>query len=204
MRVVIYNRVSTDDKDQDPKSNLERCRTYCDLNDHEVVEVLLDEGISGDTFYYERSKGKILQDMINKGKVEGIVVYCIDRFSRQNPMKILPILNNFKNRGITFISVTEPVFNMEGEFADPMRYMLTWFSNYFLKQHKNKVNAGIENAKKHGTKSGKPIGRERKNNYDEIIKLHEQGISMSQIAKQLSCSKGSVHYAISSFKRKSF
>lgn len=196
MKVAIYCRVSTDDKGQDPKVQLDKCLQYCELQSHKVMASFMDEGISGDTWYYDRPKGKELHNLIESNKIEGVVCFSIDRFSRQNPMKILPLLDHLKNSGVLFISVTEPVFNLESEFSSPMRYMLTWFSNYFLTQHKKKVNAGLDKAKKDGTKSGKPIGRERKTDYSKILELHIKGYSLSKIAKELQISKGSVHNAI--------
>lgn len=196
MKVCIYARVSTDDKGQDPVVQIDKCQSYCEMHNHEIVEILRDEGVSGDTFYYDREGGKQLQELMNKNRIQGVVVFAMDRFSRQSPLKILPMLNSFKDSGITFISVTEPIFNMEGDFAEPMRYMITWFSNYFLKQHVTKVRAGLDKAKKYGTKSGKPIGRERKADYEDILCMHEHGVSISQIAKRLGYNKSSVKHAI--------
>lgn len=204
MKAAIYCRVSTDDKGQDPKLQIEKCRQYCKLNNHAVIAELIDEGISGDTFYYDRPYGKQLRPLMDKHKINGIVVFSIDRFSRQSPMKILPLIHNLNSRGVKFISVSEPVFNMESEFAEPMRYMLAWFSNYFLKQHKDKVNAGITKAKKYGTKSGRPIGRERKTDYKKIRLLHREGMSLSAISREIGCSKSSVKNALEASKRISF
>jgi DNA invertase Pin-like site-specific DNA recombinase len=198
MKVANYYRISTDDKGQDIRVQSEKCREYDKLHNHEIIAEFLDEGVSGDTFYYERPEGKKLYELINKNKIEGIVVFSVDRFSRQNPMKVLPLIMNLKNRGIKFISVTESVFNMESEFAEPLQYMLSWFSNYFLVQHKVKVNAGIKKARKFGTKSGKPIGRERKADYDKVREIYQQNKNITQTAKQLGISKSSVVNAIKS------
>jgi DNA invertase Pin-like site-specific DNA recombinase len=77
-----------------------------------------------------------------------------------------------------------------------MRYMLTWFSNYFLEQHTTKVLAGMKKAKEFGTKSGKAIGKPRKADYNLIRQKSADGMSISQIAKELSVSKSSVSNAI--------
>jgi DNA invertase Pin-like site-specific DNA recombinase len=203
MKVAIYCRVSTDDKGQDPKVQLYRCRDYCEYNNHQVIAELIDEGISGDTYYYDRPQGKELDELIRKKKIDGIICFAMDRFSRQNPMKVLPMINHLKDVGVKFISITEPVFNMEGELSEPMRYFFTWFNNYFLKQHKRKVKAGIEKAQKYGTKSGKPIGRQRKVNYDTIIGYYQNGMNLSQISKKMDISKSSVWNAIHQFKKRS-
>jgi len=201
MKVAIYARVSTDDKGQDPLVQENKCRNYCEMQGHEVVAVFHEEGISGDTFYYDRPKGKELYSLLQSNKVQGLVVQAVDRFSRQNPLKVLQLLNNLRTQGIIFISVTEPAFNMDSEFSDVIRYILTWFNNYFLKQHKVKVHAGLDKARKFGTKSGKTIGRQRKANHDVIMELHGQGKTISEIAREIGVLKGSVKYAIDSQKR---
>lgn len=203
MDVVIYNRISTDDKAQVRDSSIPRLKAYCKLHEHNIIDIIIDEGVSGDTYYYKRPEGIKIDNYIKQYKEKkeplGLVVFSVDRFSRQDPIKILPLLDSLRKEGVVFISVTEPVFNMEGEFAQPMQYLLTWFANYFLSQHKRKVSAGMERARMYGTKSGKPIGRKRKINYKKIIELYLQKkpkLTRSQIAKTLNCSRSSVGHAI--------
>lgn len=187
MKAAIYSRVSTDDKDQNPEVQLLKCRQYCELHNHNIIGTFQDEGVSGDTNITERPEGSKAYSLLHNGKADCLVVFSIDRFSRESPIKVLQQLNSLKDAGITFVSVTEPIFNMESEFAEPMKYMLAWFSNYFLAQHKRKVKAGIERARLKGTKSGKPIGRTPKTQINalEVITLRNQGMSLRKIAKQL-------------------
>ena len=200
MKVAIYCRVSTDDKGQDPKVQLEKCRHFCQFNNYEIIGEFLDEGVSGNTYYYDRPEGRKMYSIIkryeNTNVGLGIVCFAVDRFSRQDPIKLLPLIKELKDKNILFISTTEPVFNMAGSMAQPMQYLLTWFSSYFLEQHVTKVKAGMDRAKLKGTKSWKAIGKPRKANYDDIVKLHNEGISISQIAKTMNISKSSVSNAI--------
>lgn len=126
----------------------------------------------------------------------GIVCFAVDRFSRQDPIKLLPLIKELKDKNILFISVTEPVFNMAGSMAQPMQYLLTWFSSYFLEQHVTKVKAGMDKAKIKGTKSGKAIGKPRKANYEAIVNLYRELHSISGVANKLKVSKSSVSNAI--------
>ena len=200
MKVVIYCRVSTDDKGQDPQVQLDKCRQFCKFNDYEVIGEFVDEGISGNTYYYDRPNGKLMDSIIKRYEDTqiglGIVCFAVDRFSRQDPIKLLPLIKELKDRNILFISVTEPVFNMAGSMAQPMQYLLTWFSSYFLEQHVTKVKAGMDKARLKGTKSGKAIGKPRRANYPAIVEMYSRGISISRIAKDLNISKSSVSNAI--------
>lgn len=200
MKVIIYCRVSTDDKGQDPKVQLDKCRQFCQFNNYEIIGEFLDEGVSGNTYYYDRPEGSRMQSIIKRYENTqvglGIVCFAVDRFSRQDPIRLLPLIKDLKDHNILFISVTEPVFNMAGSMAQPMQYLLTWFSSYFLEQHITKVKAGMDKARLKGTKSGKAIGKPRKANYELIQQLHKEGKSISSIAKELTVSKSSVSNAI--------
>ena len=200
MKVVIYARVSTDDKGQDPQVQLDKCRQFCKFNEYEVIGEFVDEGISGNTYYYDRPKGKEMYSIIRRYENTqiglGIVCFAVDRFSRQDPIRLLPLIKDLKDKNILFISVTEPVFNMAGSMAQPMQYLLTWFASYFLEQHVTKVKAGMDKAKIKGTKSGLAIGKPRRADYELIRKMSEEGKSISAIAKELTVSKSSVSNAI--------
>jgi hypothetical protein len=49
--------------------------------------------------------------------------------------------------------------------------------------------------RKDGTRRTKIIGRPRKTNHSEAIRLRNTGLSLSQVAKKLGVSKGSIEYA---------
>jgi len=76
MKVCIYARVSTDDKGQDPLLQVNACKEYCERNRHEVVAILIDEGVTGNSWYYDRPKGKELKKLIDRGSVKGIVCFA--------------------------------------------------------------------------------------------------------------------------------
>jgi len=196
MRVFLYARVSTDDKEQTPESQLMKCREYAHIHNHKILGEYADIGVSGDSLIWDRPAGKNAKaSFIDSNKVDGIIVFSVDRYSRESPIKVLQQIAHLKERGIKFISITEPPFNMDSEFAEPLQYMLTWFSNWFLVQHKKKVRAGMDRAKTKGTRSGKPIGRPKLSGWykNRIREYHAQGVSMKKIAKELGLSVGVVH-----------
>ncbi|GAG45745.1 unnamed protein product, partial [marine sediment metagenome] len=150
MRVVIYNRVSTDDKDQNPERQLLKNQQYCDLHNHKVVSVI-SEHHTGDSDPFSRPIGKQILDHAP----DGIVFFSMDRFTRQHPIKVIQMINNMKNQNIKLISITEPAFNMESEFSEILLFIITWFNNYFLKKLKVDIKSGMDRARK----EGKQIGR---------------------------------------------
>jgi DNA invertase Pin-like site-specific DNA recombinase len=196
MDLLSYARVSTDDKGQLPEVQLAKNRQYADLNNHKIFLEIVDDGVSGEKVpFWERPHANEIKEMIQKNKIQGIIVFGLDRFSRENPIRVLQYIQHLKEQGIIFISVTEPVFNMESEFAEPLQYMLAWFANYFIVQHKRKVLAGMDRAKDKGTKSGKPIGRPKLSGWhkNRIVEADGQGKSIRAIASELGISVGVVH-----------
>lgn len=153
MKVINYARVSTDDKEQDPERQLMKGRQYCELHGHEVIAELIDH-YTGDSYILDRPEGSRLKNYPN---AEGLICFSIDRYSRQHPTKVLRQLSEWKDKGFKIISVTEPIFNMEGEFSDLLMYLLTWTNNYYLAKLKKDIKSGLERARQ----QGKQIGRKK-------------------------------------------
>ena len=59
MDAIYLNRISTDNKDQDPTSNLDSCKSFCKYNNHKIKYMLIDRGVSGSIPYYDRPEVQI-------------------------------------------------------------------------------------------------------------------------------------------------
>ena len=188
MKVAIYCRVSTDDKDQNPERQKLKCEQYCALHNHEIV-YSIEEHHKGDTNPNNRPEFQ----KIDFKKIDGIIVYSIDRLTRQHPNKVMNMLNYFKSSGVLIVSVSEPIFNMESEFAEPMQYFMAWWNNYFLKKLSRDVKTGLERAVAKGKKLGRP---KNKINYYQVMRLRNDGKSLRQIAKEMEISLGAVQRCI--------
>lgn len=166
MEVIYYNRISTDNKDQDPTSNLEVCKNFCKYNNHKIIDQIIDKGVSGSVPYYDRQNGKEITQIAEKyykmNKPLGIVVFSIDRFSREHPVRALSNIEDLKEKGVQILSATENIFNEDSEFALPMQFNILWFNYYFLLQHSKKVKAGIEKRRKAGLFVGRGLVKEIK------------------------------------------
>lgn len=195
MNLISYGRVSTDDKGQNPETQLLANRNYAAAYSHNIVAEFVDEGISGNTVFFDRPHGSEVNTLLSAKKADGIIVFAIDRFSRRNPFKVNDELEGMRTRGITFISVSEPFLNSDSEFREVVQFMITWFAHYFLKQHIKKVVAGMLRAAKQGTRSGKPIGKPPISGWhkNRIVELRGEGLSIRRIANELKLSIGSVH-----------
>mgnify|MGYP000577201238 CR=1 FL=1 len=195
MKVVIYARVSTDDKDQNPDRQLMKCRQYCELHDHEIVAELVDY-FTGDSSLFERPEGCKIKEM----KVDGIVFNSMDRLTRQHPNKMMLLLQYLKDSGITPISATEPAFNLESDFAEVILYIMAYFNNYYLKELKKNVKSGLDRARKEGKTLGRP--KNKVNLYAVAREASKEGASVSSVASALGVSRSSAYRSIVKAKEK--
>ena len=189
MKVAIYARVSTDDKEQDPERQLLKCRQYCELHQHTIIGEW-QEHHTGDSDPFRRPEaGKAL-----RSGAEAIIIYSMDRLTRQHPVKVIRLIQDLKEWGVKVVSVTEPAFNMEHDMSEVMLYLIGWFNNYFLKKLKRDIKSGMEKAKA----QGKHIGRPRKHfNRYRAAQLLKEGVSVRDVAGIVGVSPAT----ISRFKR---
>ena len=189
-KIAIYYRVSTDK--QDLKSQQSGVENWlADLKQPpESIRYFEDEGISGTT---EKRPG--LQTMLRiayRGEVDTIVVYRLDRFSR-NATTAIRLILDLDTAGVAFISTSQPVLNLGHE--NPFRRtMLAAFAEIAEIERETiaaRVKLGLQAARKRGQKLGAPC----KIN-DHLIKearyLRQLGHTQREIARRLKLSLGSV------------
>ena len=186
MKAVLYARVSTDDKDQKPDRQLLKLRQYSELHEHVIVDEIIDYD-TGDTDPFKRENGKRLLDK----NPDGILIFSMDRFTRQHPTKVFSMMTNLKDQNIKLVSITEPIFNMESEFAEVMIYLLTWWNNYYLKKLKRDIKSGMDRARA----KGKQIGRTPATFNKEIAYtlLFNEKKSQREVAKLLNTSLATIN-----------
>ena len=83
-RAAIYTRVSTDEqaeKGYSISTQLDRCRRYAEKIGYQIIDEPTDD-ISGMVNLNDRPGGKRLLSLIESGDVEVVIVYRLDRLSR--------------------------------------------------------------------------------------------------------------------------
>ena len=112
MKAAIYCRVSTDNQEKEGTSlhtQLEACQKYCQENGYEMSKCF-SEAYSGLTL--NRPELKKLRDLAQTGGVDIIVIYCLDRISR-DPTHGVILTQEFEKHGVVLKSVTETVESTE-------------------------------------------------------------------------------------------
>ena len=183
MRTGIYARISTHDQKTLPMQ-LEKMREYVENRDW-TLTVEFEEVASGAK---KRQKREELLDLARKREIDAIIVWKLDRFGR-SLADLTNTLNELKELGIIFVSLTESL-----DFSTPsgraMAGMLSIFAEFERDIIRERVKAGIANARAKGKRHGRPKTAALKK--QEVIELKSEGLNNSQISRKLKISRGSV------------
>jgi len=146
-KVALYARTSMSDQNSD--NQLLALEQYCQRMGHKTVDRYVDNGFSGTST--QRPEFERLLADIRASRLDCIVVYKIDRFGR-SLRHLLNLLEEFKNRKVDFISITQPIdtttaagkmfWQILGVFAEFERTLIV-----------ERTNAGLARARKEGKTS---------------------------------------------------
>ncbi len=186
MRVAIYARVSTDDKGQDVENQLIQLREYCRLRGHEVYREYA-ENITGTGKKKRPMFEEMMQDA-RRRKFDMILVWSYDRFSRAG-LKDIHFINDLNEWGVKFVSYQESFLDTTTEMGELLLPIFAWIAKQEARKISERTKAGLQRARNEGKSLGRP-----KVEIDSlsIIKLREEGKSLSEISKILNCSKETV------------
>ena len=186
MKTALYLRVSTDK--QELENQLEPLTTFAQQRGLEIVQVYRDTG-TGKNIQREAFK-QMLKDA-HQHKFDVIIVWALDRLSREGMNRTIQLLEMLEHMGIAVISYSEPYLDTTNELA---RNILLAVVATLAKAERVKISertkAGLARLKKSGKKLGRPEIDLKKR--AEAIKLVESGMSMRKAGQQLGINRSSI------------
>jgi DNA invertase Pin-like site-specific DNA recombinase len=190
-KVGLYGRVSTTDKGQDPELQLKDLRTYSKARGWKVFGEYVDKGESGAKD--RRPELDRLMEDARKRRIDGILVWKLDRFGR-SLKSLVTTLEELRALGIQFVSYTENL-----DFSTPagraMANLIGVFAEFERDLIRERVRAGIQNAKSKGIRVGRrPLIDEKL--LRTVRDRRDKGISIRGISKELGLSKSLVHKSL--------
>ena len=183
MRVGIYARVSTHDQQTLPMQ-LKQMKEYIKNRKWKLSVEFQEIGSGAKT----RPKREELLKMARRREIDAILVWKLDRFGR-SLADLITALTELQDLDVVFVSLTESL-----DFSTPsgraMAGMLSTFAEFERDMIRERVKAGIANARESGKAHGRPRTASLKK--DKIHELKASGLNNSQIAKKLKISRASV------------
>jgi DNA invertase Pin-like site-specific DNA recombinase len=151
LRAAIYARVSTDDRGQDPETQLRQLRQYAKHRGFAVVEEFVDNGSGRDD---TRPQYQKLFGAVRKRHVDVVLCWRYDRFARST-QALINALKEFERFGVNFISYQENVDTTtpQGEMVFNIMASLAQFESSLIGE---RVKAGMQRARAQGKHVGRP------------------------------------------------
>jgi len=150
IKVAMYARVSTDDKEQNPETQLYALRNFCRDADWQVYKEYVDLARARD--YKHRTAWQQLQKDARQHKFKAVLVFRLDRAFR-SVRECVNLVEDWYDRGIRFKSVAEDVIDTttaQGRFILQIMAAIAELESSIIG---DRVAAGMARAKA----EGKPI-----------------------------------------------
>jgi putative DNA-invertase from lambdoid prophage Rac len=182
-RAGLYARVSTHDQQTLPMQ-LAAMRDYARKRGWQIAFEVKDVG-SGAVI---RQKREELLAAARKREIDLVVVWRLDRWGR-SLVDLVNTLQELSSLKVGFVSLSEAL-DLTTPSGRALAGMLAIFAEFERDILRDRVKAGIAQARKEGKPHGRP--RTAALHVDQIKELFSTGSSKREIAKQLKISRASV------------
>jgi len=168
MKVAIYARVSMEEKDkgnsryQDPMNQIEPLENWAKGQGWEIHDIYVDRGSGANP---ARKEWRRLMNDAMLRKFKTILVWKLDRFSREGISQVFAYVNKLNKRGIALRSFTETWLDTSEEnmMRDITLAVMAWAAAFEREQISRRTKAGIQRRKNLGVyKGGRPKGSKDK------------------------------------------
>jgi len=158
MKVCLYCRVSTGD--QDPGNQSAVLTGWAGQRGYEVVTVY-EEQESAWKAGHQRELARLLDDS-RKRKFDAVLVWALDRLSREGPLAILTLVNRLKIYGVKVLSYQESWTEAPGELGELLYAIAGWVARMESQRRSERTKAGLARVVAQGKKLGRPLGSKDK------------------------------------------
>ena len=183
MRAALYARVSTHDQ-QTLGMQVDAMRSYISDRDWQVAKQIKDVGSGAK----ERSGRELLLKAARRREVDVVVVWRLDRWGR-SLADLVVTLRELIDLGVGFVSLTEAL-DLTTPAGRAMAGMVAVFAEFEREILRERVRAGIAQARKEGRPHGRPRTASLKT--EEVYRLEAERVNHSEIARRLGIGRTSV------------
>lgn len=186
MKVAIYSRVSTSDKDQDPMTQLLPLREFVSNQEWQIIREYIDHAPATDL--YHRTGWKELLEDASKRRFDLLLVWRMDRAFR-SVLDAATTLERLRTWGVGLRSYSEPWLDTTSPFGEALYYITVAYAQLERGILRERVKAGMERARAQGHQIGRPRVMDRKGfkgRFGVVLERLRRGqVSRCQAARDL-------------------
>ena len=159
MKVALYARVSTADKDQNPLTQLLPMREFVDTQGWETHWEYVDHAPATDIAH--RHEWRHLLEDAGRRRFDILLLWRMDRAFR-SVLDAATTLERLRAWGIGLRSYSEPWLDTTSPFGEALYYITVAYAQLERGILRERVKAGMDRARKQGHRIGRPRVTERK------------------------------------------
>jgi DNA invertase Pin-like site-specific DNA recombinase len=182
-RAALYSRVSTNDQ-HTLSMQSRNMREYAARRGWSIAMQVREVG-SGAAQREAREK---LLHAARRREIDIVVVWRLDRWGR-SVTDLLATLQELEHLGVGFVSLTEAL-DLTTPSGRAMAGLLAVFAEFEREILRERVRAGLADAKRNGQRLGRPMTAGL--HAEKVRKLHRAGVSKAEIARRLRIGRTSV------------
>ncbi len=179
LRVGLYARVSTHDQQTLPLQ-IRAMREYAAKRGWIIAAQIKEVG-SGAS---QRELRETLIAAARRREIDVVLVWRLDRWGRSVP-DLVSTLQELQHLGVGFVSLTEAL-DLTTPAGRAMAGLLAVFAEFEREILRERVRAGLAQARQNGRRLGRPITA------GQVRKLYRAGVTKSEIARHLRIGRTSV------------
>jgi DNA invertase Pin-like site-specific DNA recombinase len=186
MKVAVYARVSTSDRDQDPESQLVHLREFVGNLGWECPQEYIDHAPATDLFH--RTAWRELLENASKRRFDLLLVWRMDRAFR-SVLDAANTLERLRTWGVGLRSYSEPWLDTTSPFGEALYYITVAYAQLERGILRERVKAGMERARRQGRQIGRPRVTDRRGfrkRFGAVLERIQAGVlSRRQAAREL-------------------
>jgi len=158
MKCCIYCRVST--SEQELQNQLTVLTEWAEQRGFQVVQVYQEEE-SAWRAGHQRELARLVGDA-RKRKFRVVLVWALDRISREGSAAILGIVSKLSRSGVKVLSYQESWTEAPGELGELLFAIAGWVARMESQRRSERTKAGLARARAQGRRLGRPPGSKDK------------------------------------------
>ena len=155
MKVAIYARVSTED--QTTENQVRELEQWAERRGWQVITIYRENETAWKAGH--QKEWAILKTDARMRNFEAVIVWALDRITRQGVSYLFQQIQALKNYDVKIISMQESWIETLGDLTEVFVALVGFIAGYESKRRSERTKAGMERARSQGVHVGRPKGK---------------------------------------------